>query len=385
VQRGDLKTRAAVADLHCDEDDNGKDGYFASSLEHLLSELEIVGLLIKLQAERVRPAASVSDEYKGMVMSEHEVDELLAKPPGRASFARIAAKSDLLEAAIHDLRTTIARRAEESRKREIELRLVELQRKFQLTEIEKVCLLVCLAAETDLRYERIYGYLQDDMTKKYPSVDLVLNLACQSFEEKLRERARVLPGSKMLRHGLLLVADDPARPSATLLNQSLRLDERIMQYLLGADDVDSRIVRFTQIVEPARTFDDLVLPAEMKRRLAAAARNQASDPATRVLYFKGDYGYGRKSTAEALCRVLSLPLVLLDLETTLGSQTPASDVIFMLAVRSRSSSVWSLRGRITRNAYCFGSGNWEPPAVLCWIPGISRTSSNSRAARYGTQ
>ena len=36
----------------------------------------------------------------------------------------------------------------------------------------------------DLRYERIYAYLQDDVTRRRPTVELVLNVLCESSAEK---------------------------------------------------------------------------------------------------------------------------------------------------------------------------------------------------------
>jgi hypothetical protein len=37
-------------------------------------------------------------------------------------------------------------------------------------------ILLALAPKLDLRYERLYAYLQDDVTRTWPSVDLALNL-----------------------------------------------------------------------------------------------------------------------------------------------------------------------------------------------------------------
>jgi hypothetical protein len=70
----------------------------------------------------------------------------------------------------------IGERKAESTRQGVTLRLEELARLFHLTPFDVDTLLICLALELDLRYERLYAYLQDDVTKKLPSVDLVLNL-----------------------------------------------------------------------------------------------------------------------------------------------------------------------------------------------------------------
>ena len=58
------------------------------------------------------------------------------------------------------------------------LRLDRLARLFGLSTLDIDILLICLAPELDNRYERLYAYLQDDVTRKRPSVDLVFNLLC---------------------------------------------------------------------------------------------------------------------------------------------------------------------------------------------------------------
>lgn len=52
-------------------------------------------------------------------------------------------------------------------------------------------LLICLAPELDLRYEKLYAYLQDDVTKKRPTVELALNLLSPSWEAKVARRQQL--------------------------------------------------------------------------------------------------------------------------------------------------------------------------------------------------
>ena len=74
---------------------------------------------------------------------------------------------------------------------------------FNLDAFERGALLVCLAAHLDLRYERLYGYLQDDVTRKRPSVNLVLNLLCAPGEDRLNRLAYFAEGAPLVNHHLL--------------------------------------------------------------------------------------------------------------------------------------------------------------------------------------
>src|SRR5262245_41544176 len=93
-------------------------------------------------------------------------------------------------------------------------RLRRLASLFGLDPFEQEALLVCLAPDLDLRYERLYGYLQDDATRRRPTVDLILRLLCpDSLEERLAARAAPGPDSRLLRKGLLsLVSADDGAP-----------------------------------------------------------------------------------------------------------------------------------------------------------------------------
>ena len=56
---------------------------------------------------------------------------------------------------------------------------------------EREVLVICLAAEVNLKYERLYAYLHDDVTKKRPTVDLVLRLLCSKVRSASARGARL--------------------------------------------------------------------------------------------------------------------------------------------------------------------------------------------------
>ena len=67
----------------------------------------------------------------------------------------------------------------------IVLRMERLVDMFSLTAFEKDILLLCLLPELDLKYERLFGYIQDDVTRKRPTVALSLDILCSSLQDKL--------------------------------------------------------------------------------------------------------------------------------------------------------------------------------------------------------
>ena len=231
------------------------EGHYTTSLDHLLAELGRVHLLVAAQMKRARQLHKADDQFQGLVIAEEEIDELLTR-----SFATAPEPADWsdVSATLDRTRAEIASCKSGSIQRGIRLRLAELERFFSLTRFEIDCLLICLAPELDSRYQRLYAYLQDDVTRKRPSVDLVLNLLCPSFRDKLAQRRCFMPGAPLLDARLLLVLEDPAQGASTLLSRYLNVDERIVGYLLGSDEPDSRLFPYVRCVKPEARLEDLI-------------------------------------------------------------------------------------------------------------------------------
>jgi len=99
-----------------------------------------------------------------------------------------------------------------------------------LTDLDAELLLVALAPDVDGRFEQVYGYLNDDVTRRRATVGLALRL-CAVPEAAAGGRARLAPGAPLVDVGLLAV-EEPERP---MLSRSLRVPDRVVAHLLGGD------------------------------------------------------------------------------------------------------------------------------------------------------
>ncbi len=104
---------------------------------------------------------------------------------------------------------------------------------FELDLVDTELLLVALAPDVDRRFEPLYGYLQDDVTRRRAGVGLALELAGRDPADAVA-RARLGPGGPLLATGLLRL-EDADRP---FLTRALRVPDRVTGYLLGDDDPD---------------------------------------------------------------------------------------------------------------------------------------------------
>jgi SpoVK/Ycf46/Vps4 family AAA+-type ATPase len=310
--------------------------HYATSLQHILVELERIDLLIQVEVGRARQVQASDAEFQGLYIPEQEVDALLAQPLGMPSWATVPASLPLEVRTALDrdrLAGEIAQRKVESTRQGIILRLEKLARLFDLTSFDIDVLLICLAPELDLRYERLYAYLQDDVTKKRPSVDLVLNLLCPSFEEKLRARPRFESDAPLLRHHLLHLFDDPSHQNPPLLGKYLKVDKRVVNYLLDSDEIDYRLLQYARHTVPQTRFEDLLLPSDIKRRLISLTLDQRTGADGLIFYFQGPYGVGKQITAEAICRDLGMGLLAVDGERLLNTEGSSFNNMVHLAGR----------------------------------------------------
>jgi hypothetical protein len=274
-----------------------------SPLAALLPRLERLDRLIQAQVAALRQP---KDEFRGLYISEEEVDRLLAGTPP-VSPAAPAGEPD-------------ASGAPSSR-------LDALSRLFGLSPFETDCLLLCLAPEIESRYERLYAYLQDDVTKRRPSVDLALSLFCPARDRKLAQRESFLPEAPLIKQRLIKLFDDPGKPHPTLLGRYFRMDESIVNYVLGGDEMDARLLPFATRANPAARLEDLRLPGDFKQRLGTLV------PDRLFLYLEGRYGSGRRTIAEALCRQWNLAVLVVDANYLAGLARPEFLELVQLAVR----------------------------------------------------
>ncbi|MGW7229629.1 ATP-binding protein [Streptomyces cyaneofuscatus] len=126
-------------------------------------------------------------------------------------------------------------------------RLAGLARSFGLVELDVELLLVAMAPDIDARFERLYGYLNDDLTRRRPAIGLALELC--GLPAAGSGRFRFQPSAPLVAGGLLEVTD-PERP---LLSRTLRVPDRITAHLLGDDEPDGRLRGLVRVPAPVST------------------------------------------------------------------------------------------------------------------------------------
>ncbi len=191
-----------------------------------------------------------------------------------------------------------------------------LAKTFNLTSFDLDVIVVALAPELDLRYERVYGYLQDDVTRRRPSVDLALNLLASTAEEKLSRRAHFAIEAPLIRQGLVHLVPDPNHVHPPLLAHYLKLDEQVVRLLAGEPGMDRRLENYCRLLRPNATttrLEQLPLDRETQDGLRSLIRRARESRQPLKLHFSGRRGSGKLRAAQALAGEIGLALLVADL------------------------------------------------------------------------
>ncbi|HEY6569136.1 MAG TPA: ATP-binding protein [Candidatus Limnocylindrales bacterium] len=198
------------------------------SLRYLLGRLSLVERLVRSAVDRRRAVdADPGDRFRGLYISDEQVDGLLDHASG--PLVPQVDEADLT------LRAALEARASEEEQAGAGLRLRTMARAFDLEPIDVELLLIALAPDLDPRFERLYGYLHDDVSRRRASVGLAIELCSPAAaSDGARIRARLGPMAPLLA-GRLLLIEDVDRPSLT---RPLRVPDRVTAHLLGDDSPD---------------------------------------------------------------------------------------------------------------------------------------------------
>jgi len=286
----------------------GPAGYDHSH-QHLMDRLAHLDWQLRLLIDHGRSRRS-NDVLGFAAISEQEVAQLL--DPGEPASAGSREERDCI-ARRHQRRMNL--RVAQSLRRGLRLPLVELQRCFALSNFEMDVVTACLAVELDRRYERIYGYLHDDLSRKQPSPGLLLDLSGEELAERLALRAALHPQATLLHYRVIeMVEESPALP---WLGRSLRIDPRIVAFVLGDGAVDARI---TSCLAPLPAASDCLQLAGSQQATLDALLRQAEPAGSGegreqlIVYLHGERNGGADTLVQAAAQELGLTILAADAE-----------------------------------------------------------------------
>jgi AAA+ superfamily predicted ATPase len=154
-------------------------------------------------------------DFPGLTRSHASVESLLVHHVDSRDRGRDASNAALLSA-MESLEATLAHDDREP--------LLALYRHLGLSRLELQAVLLCLAPEVDVKYQSVYGVLNDDLGRRTPTLGLLCSLLGEP--EAVRstlERSNGLTRWRLLESGVTLPHAD----------ESVRLETSVVSWLLG--------------------------------------------------------------------------------------------------------------------------------------------------------
>jgi SpoVK/Ycf46/Vps4 family AAA+-type ATPase len=291
--------------------------------EHLADELRYLDVLLRraIRTQSLLNQSAPEDQTaRAVYVSPAEVEWLLGST-GQRDRDNVEEMQE--RAGLSLLRTQIDERTRSSRQEKIFLPLAQLSDLFALSAFERDVIVICLAPELQRKYDRLYAFMQDDITRKRPSVDLVLQLLCNSEAERWKARSILSDAATLLRSGLLEKVLDPHSPSGSSgLAEFLRLDSRICEFLVGGKHIDARLAGEVQVFRPPGREHAVPIDCKIVTGLERLVERQLNpvnpDGHKLVLHLHGPQGVGKRDLALHLCRSLGCALLQIDAELLLA-------------------------------------------------------------------
>ena len=128
--------------------------------------------------------------------------------------------------------------------------LEKLQKRLQLSHMESEIILALFAPEVDAKYARIYAYLQDNLNRTYPTIQLLIQLLCRTAEETERLYNYFIKDSKFTMLHLVETGRDD--PNAPFFQQPLRLSDSLRNYLMGDLYIEGTLPEYCRLIAPDR-------------------------------------------------------------------------------------------------------------------------------------
>jgi Winged helix domain, variant/ATPase family associated with various cellular activities (AAA) len=345
----------------------------ATPADYLQAELGRLDLLLHREILRLRASYQLSlDEFRGLYVSDQQVDNLIkkaaARDPGIPDIAKLTEEAGNIGRTNSEMLSG-------------DMPFWKIGREFDLSSFEQDVLLLAVAPEIDLKYETLYAYLNNDITRKWPTCDLALRIFSDDPGERTSLRRYLLPDAKLFDGGILQWVR-PAAERSSSLALGFTLTPSVSRFLLGLpchhpglSSVEHRT--------PSAAWEHIPIPAGIRKELQGVKTifKDARSFSPPVVIFEGRRGSGRAQAAGALCRDLDKSFFHVDMEKARSAAESPHQFMKLLALLQRLTSagiyidnceaLFDKEGNVLPDAYGIGDliRRMEMPVILACEPG----------------
>lgn len=243
-------------------------------LQYLESEIARLDVILHHEVRRWRLAGqNPGDQLRGLYVSNEYADALLARPFA-SGWGQLGELDGQEEAAFKAEFARATARSAELLQKSADLglpppRLAWICQAFNLSPFEKDLLLLCCLPEFDPRYQSLFGFLQDDVTRKQPSFQLALNLFAPEGMERLAWLRFADARAPLFQYGFLTRKEESETEAA--LTAPLVADKSIVSWLAGVYRPAGVLSEAAGMEMVSDSYEDALLAALSSPQLDPAA------------------------------------------------------------------------------------------------------------------
>jgi hypothetical protein len=283
--------------------------YYQNPAAYLLDQFEKVHLLLQYAVRRFRAATPLQTEpFNGFFISDQEIDVILE----RNSLATDPnGETESIRQTVKKLEDGIAAKLRLAEANGFVLPSTRLRNCLGLSDYELDVLLICLIPLYNADYQRLFAFLQNDVSRTLPSIQLIERILTDTFEERCRARDYFSSHMPLLKWQLISIGEDKSAGALTPTTP-FSIDARIAGYLTGSTLLDSKTEPCLKVIDCHQTIEELLLAEELKARLHNLIdylQLPAAGDTNHILAFSGPTGSGKKQIAAVMAHAIGIPLL----------------------------------------------------------------------------
>ncbi|TBL76342.1 ATP-binding protein [Paenibacillus thalictri] len=258
-------------------------------MEEALLWLDVI---VECEIERMAEAAAAlgsppGDSLHNMYMTHAEAKLVLMEP---ASIGRLTAEQ---LSVVVQLEQRILARIYKTKELQDAIPIADLYDQMELTPVLLRAVIVALAPHANRKYLKLYGYLHDDMSRQYVSLDLLFRLCCFHEEERAELLDALTDERSWFKQIFTRIGQDDHVQEQSLLFQPIKLIGRAVHYLLGQSWTYTGALASVRLYSRMAAPRPTVVHQELEQSLFAYAGYANRKGQTTVILLQGAPGSGK--------------------------------------------------------------------------------------------
>ena len=190
----------------------------------------------------------------------------------------------------------------------------------------KLAIIFSVVSELDRKYERIFGYLQDDISVKKPTLGLIYSCGLLTNDIELSEMTKFLDDKIMA----LIFEGITLSNELTFLSRELKLKKIAMDFFIG-----SPYESFIQSIicdqfQPDQKVDELIIREDIKNKLNLKIEKMINyDKDKNIIHLYGPKGSGKKLHVKHISKYLNKSVIFVDLKYLMAYGEDVQNTLLM--------------------------------------------------------